>query len=114
MCKAQTLLALGRSQEALDSIDSLGEQPSDPQKLVTMHITLARAFLMNGERKPAQVSVTVAKDVLNSVTAMDAVESEELAEVIASLSRKVDIEKANGETIGDLNDFAFLKPVAPA
>lgn len=31
-----------------------------------------------------------------------------------ALQRKIDIEKANGEPIGDLNDFAFLKPVKAA
>lgn len=93
----------------MDALDGLGEPPAEPQKLVNMHITLARAFLMNGERKPAQVSVGVAKDMLNNIATMDAVESAELQEIIDGLNRKVDIEKASGAPIGDLNDFAFLK-----
>ena len=55
--------------------------------------------------------------MFGQVSAMDAVESAELEALIDSLGRKVELQKGNELTgatsIGDLNDYAFLKPAAP-
>jgi hypothetical protein len=58
--------------------------------------------------------VTTAKQALDNVSAMDAVELAEIEVILESLSRKVLIEKSEGAPIGDLNDYAFLKPMAAA
>ena len=65
---------------------------------------------MNGERKCAQVSVTEARKLYDSATTvLSEVESTELLQNLDKIQRKIDLEKANGSAIGNLNDYAFLK-----
>ena len=114
IAKANMLNSLGRSQDALDSLDVLS-MSEDPYRLFVTQLTFARTFLLNGERKCSQVSLNECATVWVKVQPMiTQVECDELDAKFKSLQKKVDLERKNTESIGDLNEYAFAKPVKAA
>lgn len=56
------------------------------------------------------MSVNEARKLFDSATTvLSEVESTEMLANLDKIQRKIDLEKANGSAIGNLNDYAFLK-----
>ena len=105
-------MKLGQAANAILVLDATVQETAF-QKYYVFQL-LAQAFLQNGEPKSAQVCLNESVKVWPE--AMKQMGEEELADcekINNATVRKVEMERKNLTTIGNINEYAFLKGSAP-